>query len=245
MSTSKLTSIVLSAFFATAWLGMTACDKSGSNSPGSKKGKSDRLRWVAKPVSGTSENDGKIIRIPGIAVDFYRPDTLYVYKECAEAVHTPEGPDKAWIPLIRCTSPFAGEAEQDDFDDDDDDSSSSDAATLTIFVTERADMIINERATASLTNKYEQEGYKVESINYFDEYMSKAGRRGIEILVQTINTSNGYPDREIRRFIFPKDDVVFIAHIDYPYGDDRSGINRDWERILWSFQYAEDGPLYQ
>jgi hypothetical protein len=45
--------------------------------------------------------------------------------------------------------------------------------------------------------------------------------------------------------MFPKDDVVFIAHVDYAFGDDRSGINSDWERILWNFQFAEDGPLFQ
>ena len=40
------------------------------------------------------------------------------------------------------------------------------------------------------------------------------------------------------------DDVLFIAHVDYPYGDDRSGILSDWQRILWNFQLDEDGPLY-
>lgn len=240
MSTPKLTSILLSAFFASACLGMTACDKSG----GSSKKKSERLRWVNKPVTGTSEQDGKIIKIPGIAVDFYTPDTLYVYKNCAEPAHTAEGPDKAWIPVIRCTSPF-GESDEDDEWADEDESSSDNTRILTIFVTERADMLINERATASLRVQYEQAGFQVEAIDYYDEYLSKEGRRGIEVRAQTIDTSTGYPDREIRRFMFPKDDVVFIGHIDYPYGADRSGINRDWERILWNFQYAEDGPLFQ
>jgi len=241
MSTSKLTSLLLSAFFATACLaGVTACDKTGA----AKKGKSERLRWVNKPVTGTTEDGGKFISIPGIAVDFYKPDTLYVYKDCVEATHTAEGPDKDWIPVIRCTSPFTGPA-KGEWDDDDDSGSGSGDAVLTIFAADRTDMVINERATAALTNQYEQAGFKVESINYYDEYLSKAGRRGIEIIVQTINPENGYPDREIRRFMFPKDDVVFIAHIDYGYGDDRSGINRDWERILWSFQFAEDGPLFK
>lgn len=239
MSMPKFTSILLSALFATACVGMTACDKGGG---GSKK-KSERLRWVNKPVTGTSEKDGKIIRIPGIAVDFYTPDTLYVYKDCKEASHSPEGPEKAWIPVIRCTSPF-DDSEEDDWDSDEDEGDSG-AKVLTIFVTDKADMIINERATASMEVQYQQAGFEVESIDYYDEYLGKPGRRGIEVLVHTIDKSSGYPDREIRRFMFPKDDVVFIAHIDYPYGADRSGIKRDWERILWNLQYAEDGPLFE
>ena len=42
-----------------------------------------------------------------------------------------------------------------------------------------------------------------------------------------------------------KGDVLFIAHVDYEYGADRSGINSDWERIMWNFQFAEDGPLFE
>lgn len=236
MPKRKLTSILLCALVATASVGVTACDKDG----GSKKGKSERMRWINKPVTGTSENDGKLIKIPGIAVDFYTPDVLYVYKNCVEATHTPEGPDKAWVPVIRCSSPF-----QSSSDDDDDDDRSSNVATLTIFATPRSDMIINERSTASYKLQYEQAGFQVESVNYFDEYLSKAGRRGIEVVARTIDSETGYPKREIRRFMFPKDDIVFIAHIDYAFGDDRSGINSDWERILWNFQYAEDGPLFE
>jgi hypothetical protein len=106
-------------------------------------------------------------------------------------------------------------------------------------------MIINERSTASYKLQYEQAGFEVEEINFFDEFLSKPGRRGIEIKAHTVDASTGYPQRQIRRFMFPKDDVVFIAHIDYPYGNDSSGINSDWERILWNFQYAEDGALFE
>jgi hypothetical protein len=235
MPMPKLTSFMLSAFVATACVGMTACDKGG----GSKKGKSERLRWVDKPTSGTAEEGGKLIKIPGLAVDFYVPDVLYVYKSCAEASHGAEGPEGKWIPVIRCTSP--DEESSDDLDEDDDGGSRE----LTIYASEKGDTLINERSTVSMKVQYEQAGFQVQSINYFDEYLAKPGRRGIEIIAQTIDKETGYPEKEIRRFMFPKDDVLFIIQVDYEFGADRSGINSDWERIVWNFQFAEDGPLFQ
>lgn len=238
MPTPKLTSILLSAFVATTFVGMTACKKGGTT-----KGKSERLRWVNKPVSGTAEEEGKLIKIPGIAIDFYTPDVLYVYKSCVEATHSPAGPESKWIPVVRCSRP-EGNSSSDDWDDDDDDDYGG-SAEMTIYAADKAGMIINERSTVSLRTQYEEAGFKIEQINYFDDYLNKPGRRGIEIIAQTMDSSTGYPDREIRRFIFPKDDVLFIFHVDYAYGDDRSGINSDWERIVWNFQLAEDGPLFQ
>lgn len=235
MPMPKLTSFMLSAFVATACVGMTACDKGG----GGKKGKSERLRWVDKPTSGTAEEEGKLIKIPGLAVDFYVPDVLYVYKSCGEASHSPEGPEGKWIPVIRCTSPDAESS--DDLDEEED----SGTRELTIYASEKGDTLINERSTVSMKVQYEQAGFQVQSINYFDEYLAKPGRRGIEIIAQTIDSETGYPKREIRRFLFPKDDVLFIIQVDYDYGADRSGINSDWERIVWNFQLAEDGPLFQ
>ncbi|PRQ03528.1 hypothetical protein ENSA5_15580 [Enhygromyxa salina] len=243
MPTPKFTSILLSALMATAGLSLTACEKGG----GSKK-KSERLRWVNKPTTGTTEDDGKIIKIPGIAIDFYTPDVLYVYKDCVEAAHSPEGPDAKWVPVIRCSSSAGGDEDESDYDDweeGDDEDDYGDDRVLTIYVTDKSDMIINERATASYKLQYEQAGFEVESLNYFDEYLAKPGRRGIEVVAHTVDSDSGYPDREIRRFMFPKGDVVFIAHVDYPFGQDRSGINSDWERILWNFQFAEDGALFE
>jgi hypothetical protein len=248
MPMPKLTSTLLSAFMVTACVGatmttMTACDKSGG---GSSKKKSERLRWVNKPTTGSSEDEGKLITIPGLNVWFHVPDVLYVYKNCVEASHVPEGPDKAWVPVIRCTSPFANAGSTGgDWDDDDDDDAGGGDMVMTIFVAERGSMVLNERSKTSYTAQYRDAGFEVNSIEYYDEYMSKRGRRGLEILVHTVDSSTGYPDREIRRFMFPKDDVVFIAHVDYPYSADRSGINNDWERILWGFQLFEDGELYK
>lgn len=238
MSMAHLSRSLLPVFLAATALGATAC--SGSQGSGGGK-KSERLRWVQKPTSGTVEHDGALISIPGLAVNFYVPDTLYVYRDCQEAAHAPEGPDKNWIPVIRCTSSSGDDEEEDEWADEED---LSVPRELTIYVTDKSDMIINERATASYTLQYEQAGFEVTRVDYHDEYLAKPGRRGIEVLVHTVDEDSGYPEREIRRFMFPKGDVVFIAHIDYPYGDDRSGINSDWERIMWNFQFQEDGALF-
>jgi hypothetical protein len=242
MPTPKLTSILLSAIVATAGVSLTACKKEGSS-----KGKSDRLRWVNRPTSGTAEDGGKLIKVPGLAVDFYVPDVLYVYKDCKEASHTPEGPDKEWIPVVRCESIEAGGASEseDEWDSESEDDESGASRVLTIYAAEKGDTLISERSTASHKLQYEQAGFVVDSLNYFDEYLAKPGRRGIEVIAHTVDKSTGYPLREIRRFMFPKDDVVFIIHIDYEYGTDRSGINSDWERIVWSFQFQEDGALFE
>lgn len=239
----KLTRVLVPALFAATALTATACDKGGGGG-GSKKGKSERLRWVQKPTTGTTENGGKTIKIPGLGVDFYTPDVLYVYKNCEEPSHTPDGADKTWIPVITCTSPFGSDDEEEDWDSDEEEESDNAGAELTIYVTEKEGMLINERAKTMYETEYKQAGFEVETVEYFDEYLAKPGRRGIEILAHTLNSDTGYPEREIHRFMFPREDVLFIVHVDYPYGNDRSGINSDWERIIWNFQFVEDGPLF-
>ena len=243
MPTPKLSSILLSAIIATTGVGLTACGNGGG---GSNK-KSERLKWVNRPTTGTTAEDGKVIKIPDLQVDFYVPDVLYVYKDCKEATHTPEGPDQEWIPVLRCQSVEAGgdSESSDEWDSESSDEEADTSRVLTIYATEKGDMLISERSTASYKLQYEQAGFVVDSLNYFDEYMTKAGRRGIEVVAHTEDKSTGYPVREVKRFMFPKDDVVFIIHVDYEYGADRSGINSDWERIVWGFQFAEDGPLYE
>ena len=241
MPTTKFTSILLSAIVATAGVGLTSCSKGGASGK-----KSERLKWVNRPTNGTSEDGGKLIKIPDLGVDFYVPDVLYVYKDCKEASHTPEGPDKEWIPVVRCQSVEGGGSEESSDEWDSEDEEEGDGTrVLTIYATEKGDMLISERSTASFKLQYEQAGFVVDSLNYFDEYLAKPGRRGIEVIAHTEDKSTGYPVREIRRFMFPKEDVVFIVHVDYEYGADRSGINSDWERIVWSFQFAEDGPLFE
>lgn len=222
-----------------AALSATACNKGGG---GGKK--SPRAKWVDKPAQGTTK--GKLTKIPGLGVTFEQPEVLYVYKECGEAAHSRESQDALWIPVVRCNSVFgSGDSGSDDewSDDTSEDFGDDESVAMTIYVAHK-DAIINERAVETFRAQFQNEGYKVEELGYHEEYMSKPGRRGIEAKVQIIDTSTGYPTREILRFMFPKDDVIFIAQIDYPFGDDRSGMMSDWQRILWNFQFDEDGKLY-
>lgn len=223
-------------------LGATGC--AGGDGGGKK---SPRGRWLKSPQQGTTQ--GKIVKIPGLNVTFEQPEVLYVYKECGEAAHSPESSENKWIPVIKCMSVFdesggGGGGEDEWSDSSSDDLGGDETVALTIYVAPK-DAIINERSVETFRAKFQNAGFKVEDISYHEEYMSKPGRRGIEAKIQVMDTSSGFPSREILRFMFPKDDVVFIAQIDYPFGDDRSGIMSDWQRILWNFQFDEDGPLYE
>lgn len=209
-------------------LGASGCNKDGSSSR--KDG--PRLKWVKSPSSGQTEGD--VIKIPGLQVSFTRPQVLYVYRDCAEASHSPRGED-GWIPVIECR---ATNQEDDEFSD------SGIDEVITIYAAPKDNLIINERGVAMLKADYQQRGYQVESIIYIEDYQGKSGRRGIESKVQVMDAEGKYPEKEIQRLRFPEGDVVFIAEVEYPYGDDRSGIANDWQRILWNFQMDEDGPLF-
>ena len=214
----------------------------GGGGGGSSKGKSDRLKWVNRPSSGSATKE--MISVPGIGINFYIPDVLYVYKTCAEAGHSPEGPDASWIPVIRCTQGAASSSDDDDDEWGSDDSSDTEDLVMTIYAAPKEGHLISERAVESYKTRYRNEGFEVDDVAYHDRYLNKENRRGLEVTVRTIDESSGYPSREIRRFMFAKDDVLFIVHVDYPYGRDRSGINSDWERIFWGFQLEEEGGLY-
>lgn len=222
--------LLAGAFTLTA----TACDKNGG---GGGKAKTARGKWVDKPSRGSQS--GRLIKIPGLNVTFETPDVLYVYKECAEAAHSPDDSDSEWIPVIRCDSRSGDDEDEYGLGGDED----SEALALTIYATKK-ERAVNERTVTIMETEYTQAGFVVDSIGYIEDYQSKEGRRGIEAKIHLLDSDNRYPTREIMRFMFPVDDVLFIAHVDYPYGDDRSGILSDWQRILWNFQLDEDGPLY-
>jgi hypothetical protein len=220
---------ILGALSLGVTAGSTGCKKDGT--PARKK--SERLKWVEKPTTGSQS--GKVVKIPGLQVTFEQPEVLYVYKKCSEAAHSPHG-EEGWIPVIRCETAYGSEDELSD---------EAPEVTLTVYVAERDPrLMINERGVQTLESMYIQNGYEVANVMYIEDYQSKAGRRGIESIVHQMDAENRYPEREIQRFRFPAGDVIFIAEIDYPYGDDRSGIANDWQRILWNFQLDEDGPLY-
>ena len=185
------------------------------------------MAWINAPQPGSQVED--TIKIPGAAVSFEVPDTLYVFKECQEASHAPEGPDGDWIPLVRCARTEA-------------DADGGEPVALTFYLAVK-DVLINERSVATLENQLTAQGLRVEEAAYYDEYLSKPGRRGILVEYQTLD-DDGFPVQEVRRFMFPKDDVIFVVQTEFPFSSDRSGINRDWQRINWSFQLDEDGPLY-
>lgn len=225
----KSFSRVLTLFAVTAALGVSGCNKDGS---GSSRKASERAKWLKSPTSGKTE--GKVIKIPGLQVSFETPEVLYVYKDCAEASHKPYG-EYGWIPVIECSAPSG---ETDEYSDD-----PAGDSTLRIYVGEK-DLIINERGVAILKAELQQQGLRVDSIMYIEDYQGKVGRRGIESKVHVMDAEGKYPELEIQRFRFPVQDVLFVAEVAYPYGDDRSGINNDWQRILWNFQLDEDGSLY-
>jgi hypothetical protein len=232
---SRLSSVLRAALGATlafSVVSVAACDKGGT----SKREQSARANWIDSPKSGKTE--GRIIKIPGLDVTFETPQTVYVYKNCEEADHSPDAQNKSWIPVVRCTSPFGEGGETDELSEE-----SSGPIAITFYVTKN-DAVINERAKESMRTQLQQAGFVVEEIEYYDEYLSKEKRRGIEVKMHTVG-ENGYPERYIQRFMFPRGDVMFIAHTDIPYNENRAGINKDWERILFFFQLDEDGPAYE
>jgi hypothetical protein len=44
--------------------------------------------------------------------------------------------------------------------------------------------------------------------------------------------------REIQQFMWPVDDVLFIARMEYPYGDTRA-IQQDWKAIMPYFKVGK------
>ncbi|TPV95807.1 MAG: hypothetical protein B7733_07965 [Myxococcales bacterium FL481] len=211
------------------------CASSGGSTTRSQ---SPRAQWIESPSRGQAAD--KQIRIPGLAVSFEIPDVLYVFRDCVEAAHSPDGPGREWIPVIQCdgTGPSGGE---DDFDDEGGDGSDR---TMTIYVAHKK-QAINERTVETMRADFERAGVTVAEIAYHENYVDKENRRGIEAKLQHFGGADSrYPTSETLRFTFAADDVVFIADTEYPFGTDVSGILSDWQRILWSFQLDEEGPLY-
>jgi len=232
---SRVGTIALAAVCA---VGVFSCKKGG-------RGKSPAARWIDNPTP--AEKKGKVIAFQDLGVKFEIPDTLYVYKSCAEASHTPEGENK-WIPIITCqsigdptTSAFEGggggeEGEEADFSDfsaesdEEEFSSGAETLALTFYIT-RKTRPIDERAVSWFENQYKQAGLQVDDVSYQHDYQKKAG---IYSKLQVMNTATSLPTREIIQFMFPRKDVVFIARIEYPFGETRS-VMTDWKYLLWNF----------
>jgi hypothetical protein len=207
---------------------LTACK------PGTGGKKSAAARWVDSPSAGTKTGD--TIAIPKLGVTFQIPDTLYVYRQCAEASHSKQS--EGWVPIISCSSTTGSSATFGDDEDDDpwaaeDEAEASGVETLdlTVFVTHRT-RPLDERSIAWFENMYKQNGFSVDEISFQHDYQKKSG---IYARLHIMDESTGTPTREIIQFMFPREDVVFIARMEYPFGEARS-VDQDWKYILWNFE---------
>jgi len=205
-----------------------------------KRGQSELANWIDSPTKGSK--DGDHIKIPGLGVKMELPETLYVFKSCGEASHTPDSFNREWIPVVVCNSEGGstfGDSEEggDEFADDDAAESGAEPIDLTFYVTKKT-RPIDERAVTWFEGQFKQAGLEVADISYQHEYHKKAG-----IYAKLRVMDGGEPSREIVQFMFPRQDVVFIAKMEYPFGETRS-VDADWQALLWYFDFtaaAEEG----
>lgn len=223
------------AFAAFAVL-LTVAPLAGCSKGGTRK-RSELSRWVDEPTKGTTKDN--TITIPDLDVVFEIPDTLYVFRNCAESSHRPEGEQK-WVPILSCSSTNAGvfggaeESNDDPFGSDERaEESGAEQIGLTFYVTHKT-RPLDERAVAWYENQLKQAGLFVEELSYQSEYHKK---EGIYAKLRVLDKASGTPTREIVRFLFPRQDVVFIAQTEYPFGDPRA-IEQDWSYILWNFDFG-------
>ena len=224
---SRIAALALCALCA---LPLAGCKNKGS------RGQSEMSKWIDEPTKGTK--DGNVVKIPGLGVTFERPETLYVFKSCGEASHTTSSMHPEWIPVVTCNSSDedvfgGGEGEEGDdpFADDDAAESGAEPIELTFYVTKKT-RPIDERAVTWFEGQFKQAGLEVADISYQHEYHKKAG-----IYAKLHVLDGGEPTREIVQFMFPREDVVFIAEMEYPFGETRS-VDADWQAILWYFDFA-------
>ncbi|MEM9460745.1 MAG: hypothetical protein AAGF11_41660 [Myxococcota bacterium] len=210
-----------------------ACNKGGG---GNRRGQSEMAKWVDEPSSGSRK--GNVIKFDPLQVKFEVPDTLYVFKNCGEASHTRDGSND-WIPIITCSSSgedvFDSEDEEEDyFADDDAADAGAEPIELTFYITKKT-RPIDERAVTWFEGQFKQAGLDVSDISYQHEYQKKSG---IYAKLHIVDGSTGEPEREIVQFMFPREDVVFIAKMDYPFGETRS-VDQDWQYLMWNFDFEK------
>lgn len=213
-------------------IGSGGCNKTGS------RGKSAAAKWIDDPSAATAKEGGW--SFDALGVKFETPETLYVYRDCGEASHTPDSMTK-WIPIVTCVSTAPrvadfgdGEDVVDEFAEDEaEEASGVENVDLTFFVTHRT-RPLDERSVTWFRNKYKQSGLRVDKISYQNDYQN--GKNGIYAKLHVVD-DEGNPTREITQFMFSKGDVVFIARTEYPFGDSRP-IEKDWEYLLWNFSWG-------
>jgi hypothetical protein len=221
-----------SALFAlsltlTAGAALTAC-KGGGGYRGGKK--SPARQWLDDPSSG--EKTGNKFKWAALETEFEIPDTLYVFKNCEESSHSPEG-DNKWVPLVSCASGGAVSAGDENLGAS---APSGDAEPVAMtFYLAPKERPVDERAVAYFNNEYKEAGLKVEELAYNDDYFSK---NGIFAKLQVMDESGTNAIREIQQFMWPVDDVLFIVRTEYPYGDTRA-IQQDWKAIMPYFKVGK------
>lgn len=222
-STLLALSLTLSAGVVLAGCG----DKGGYR--GGKKSKA--RAWLDDPSGG--EKSGNFIKFPQLDLVFEIPDTLYVFKNCDEVSHVAEGAEK-WVPILSCAS--TGSAAASDPDGvGDAPVADEDAVALTFYLAPKG-RPIDERAVAYYNNSYQEAGLKVEELAFNDDYFYKTG---IYAKLQVMDESGTNAIREIQQFMWPVNDVVFVARMEYPYGDNRA-IQQDWKAIMPYFKTSAD-----
>lgn len=216
---------------STCALGIAACRNSGRD-------RSSASKWLDEPKNG--QKNGKTIEFHDLGVKFETPDTLYVYRSCTEPTHTPEGSSK-WIPVISCSSVNAEtfgqggdeDGEEDPFANDDaEEASGVETINITFYVTHKT-RPLDERAVSWFENEFKHAGLSVDDISYQHDFQKKTG---IYAKLHVTEGDSPTPTREIVQFMFPHKDVVFIARMEYPFGETRS-VDHDWKYLLWNFDW--------
>ena len=221
--------IAVLALAATLPMGALGCKGEG-------RGKSDAAEWIDSPSSATK--NGEKLVFPQLGVQFERPTTLYVFKNCGEASHSMDGALQ-WVPVVTCSSSggdaFGGDEEEeaDPFAEEEAAEDGAEPIDLTFYVT-RKTRPLDERAVSWFENQYKQQGLNVDEISFQHDYNKK---QGLYFKLQVVDASTNTPTREIIQFMFPREDVVFIARMEYPFGESRS-VDADWNRLLWNFDWA-------
>jgi len=202
----------------------SGCGGSGAR----RKGKqSEARKWIDNPSSG--KKDGNFIKIPQIGLEFEIPDTLYVFKNCEETGHS-KGElesNKGWVTVASCSSTGTTASDEDLGASS---SSDSEMIALTFYLAPK-ERPVDERAVAFYRNEYQEAGLSIEDLSFNDDYFDKTG---IYAKLQVMDDS-GNAVREIQQFMFPYGDVLYVARMEYPYGDTRA-IQQDWKAIMPYFR---------
>ncbi len=214
---SRFGTALLTGVCAIGLLAPMACAGRG----GGKK--SPMRKWMEDP--STSEKHGAKMYWPDLGVTFEKPDTLYVFKECNESSHGKD--NRGWVPILVCSA-----IPSEDLDEYAD--GAPEIISVSFSITEKT-RPLDERTVSWFENQYKENGFEVDDLTYQHDFQNKSG---IYAKLQVLG-SDGMPTREVIQYMFSKKDVVFVARVEYPFGDSRA-IDNDWKYLLWNFDIDPD-----